>query len=367
MEFGLGEQQRLLDDSLRALLADGLALESLRTIAEAGTGHDDDLGQSLAELGLSGLLVPEALGGAGFAMLDAAVAAEALGHAAAPQPFLASAVMAPKALAESGSEAQQRDWLPRIAAGEAQFAMAFDGLTGGTAASDLKLDGKILSGHLEGVLDGAGASHLLIYLADGRAALLETAAEGVSLALRPSLDRTRPLAEASFEGAPVEILDAANQPLEAARNVIAAGRVMLAADTLGAAQKMLDDAIAYAGERVQFGRVIASFQAVKHLCAEMVTMLEPCRALVWYAAYAQDIAAEDALSVAGHAKAHLAEAGREVSRSATEVHGGMGFTDLLGLHYWFKRVSFNRQVLGGPERCRHDAALAQGWISEEAG
>ena len=109
MEFGLGEQQRLLDDSLRALLADGLALESLRTIAEAGTGHDDDLGQSLAELGLSGLLVPEALGGAGFAMLDAAVAAEALGHAAAPQPFLASAVMAPKALAESGSEAQQRE------------------------------------------------------------------------------------------------------------------------------------------------------------------------------------------------------------------------------------------------------------------
>jgi alkylation response protein AidB-like acyl-CoA dehydrogenase len=300
-------------------------------------------------------------------VLDAAVAAEALGFAAAPTPFLASAVMAPRALLVSASEAQQQAWLPRIAAGEARLSMAFAGLTGSTAGHDLKLDGERLGGRIDGLLDAAGASHLLIYLADGRAALVDAAAEGVTLALQPSLDRTRPLAEASFEGAAVEILDAANQPLEAARSVIAAGRVMLAADTLGAAQKMLDDATAYAGERVQFGRIIASFQAVKHLCAEMVTMLEPCRALVWYAAYAQDIAAEDALSVASHAKAHLAEVGREVSRTATEVHGGMGFTDLLGLHYWFKRISFNRQVMGGPERCRHDAAITQGWISQEAG
>ncbi len=364
MEFGLGEQQRLLDDSLRAMLADRLPLETLRGIAEAGTGEDDDLGQSLADLGLDGLLVPEGLGGAGFGLLDAAVAAEALGSAVAPAAFLARTVMAPRALAESASEAQQQAWLPKIASGEARFAMALAGLTGSTAESDLNLDGVLLTGRIDGVLDAAGATHVLIYLADGRAVVLDCQAEGVATNLCPSLDRTRPLADLELTKAPVEILDAANQPLEAARSVIAAGRVMLAADTLGAAQKMIDDAVAYAGERVQFGRTIASFQAVKHLCAEMVTLLEPCRALVWYAAYAQDIAAEDRLSVASHTKAHLAEVGREVSRTATEVHGGMGFTDLLGLHYWFKRISFNRQVMGGPERCRHDAAIAQGWIGE---
>jgi alkylation response protein AidB-like acyl-CoA dehydrogenase len=95
----------------------------------------------------------------------------------------------------------------------------------------------------------------------------------------------------------------------------------------------------------------------------MATMLEPCRAMVWYAAHAQDALPEEASAVASHAKAHLAEVGREVARLATEVHGGMGFTDLLGLHYQFKRITHDRQVLGGPERCRHDAAVAQGWIA----
>jgi alkylation response protein AidB-like acyl-CoA dehydrogenase len=125
---------------------------------------------------------------------------------------------------------------------------------------------------------------------------------------------------------------------------------------------MLDRAVAYAKERVQFGRVIGSFQGVKYMCADMATMLEPCRAMVWYAAYAQDAILEEAASAANHAKAHLAEVTREVARLATEVHGGMGFTDLLGLHFQFKRITFDRQVLGTSERCRHDAAVAQGWI-----
>ena len=124
---------------------------------------------------------------------------------------------------------------------------------------------------------------------------------------------------------------------------------------------MLDRAVAHAREREQFGRPIGSFQAVKHMCAEMAAMLEPCRALVWYAAYAQDALPDEARLAACHAKAHLGEVGREVSRLATEVHGGMGFTDELGLHHWFKRISVNRQLLGGPERCRREAAALQGW------
>jgi alkylation response protein AidB-like acyl-CoA dehydrogenase len=127
---------------------------------------------------------------------------------------------------------------------------------------------------------------------------------------------------------------------------------------------MLEQAVAYAGQRRQFGRAIASFQAVKHACAEMAAALEPCRAFVWYAAHAQDRPEEEARVLAAQVKAHLDEVGRDVARTATEVHGGMGFTELLGLPFWFKRIMANRQLLGGPERCRQEAALAQGLAAE---
>ena len=109
-----------------------------------------------------------------------------------------------------------------------------------------------------------------------------------------------------------------------------------------------------------FGRAIGSFQAVKHMCAEMAAELEPARALVWYAAYAFDNAPEEATVMAAHAKAHLSEIGRFIARTSTEVHGGIGITDLLGLHYWFKRIGQNRQLLGGPEKVREIAARMQG-------
>jgi alkylation response protein AidB-like acyl-CoA dehydrogenase len=143
--------------------------------------------------------------------------------------------------------------------------------------------------------------------------------------------------------------------------MIDAGRIALAADTLGAGERMLEKAVAYAKERKQFGRVIGSFQAVKHLCAEMVAELEPCRALIWYAAHAFDVMPEKSRLLSAQAKSHVSEVGQFVARTATEMHGGMGFTDLLGLHFWFKRIGFNRQILGSPERARHDAAVAQGW------
>ena len=134
---------------------------------------------------------------------------------------------------------------------------------------------------------------------------------------------------------------------------------MLAADMLGASGAMIAKAVDYAQERRQFGRVIGSFQAVKHMCAEMVAQLEPCRALVWYAAYAAEGALDDAPLMAVHAKALLSEVSRFVARTSTEVHGGMGFTDLLGLHYWFKRVGLDRQLFGGPETVRTLAARLQ--------
>lgn len=366
MRFGLTEEQELFGRSLRGFIADRLPPDMLRQLAEPGIGFDSELWRGVGELGLHGLLVPEEHGGTGLGMLDAAVAAEALGYHAAPVPFVAALVMAVKVFRLAADVRQQRTWLPRIAAGKVRIGLGFGGLFGETGSVALH-QGTCLSGALYGLLDAGGATHLLIFLRDGRAALLEAEAPGVTIKRRRSVDRTRALAEVELVMAPAaELLEATDDPLAAARRARDAGRVILAADMLGAAQNMLDRAVAYAKERVQFGRVIGSFQGVKYMCADMATMLEPCRSLVWYAAYTQDAVPEEAAAAASHAKAHLAEVGREVARLATEVHGGMGFTDLLGLHFQFKRITFDRQVLGPPERCRHDAAVAQGWIAASA-
>jgi alkylation response protein AidB-like acyl-CoA dehydrogenase len=361
MEFGLSLEQRQFDDSLRSFLTDRLPMERLRTLAEPGGGYDEGLWNGLTELGLHGLIVPERFGGAGLGVLDAAVAAEGLGYAAAPVPFTGTTVMAPLAFVNSATEAQQDAYLPLVAAGEARIAVGFAGLAGQTGAASVTLDGTRLTGKISGVMDAGAATHFLVYLRDGTGALVDANAPGVSTSLHRSLDRTRPLVHVSFNGTTAEPLVAANDKLAAARRVLDAGRVVLAADMVGAAQTMLDRAVAFAKERVQFGRVIGSFHGVKYMLADCVTMLEPCRGMVWYAAHAQDGLPDEARLTACHAKAHVADVAREVARMTTETHGGMGFTDLLGLHYWFKRISFNRQILGGPERCREEAAELQGW------
>jgi alkylation response protein AidB-like acyl-CoA dehydrogenase len=361
MEFELTLEQRQFEDSLRAFLADHLPMERLRALAEPGGGYDDALWQGLVKLSLQGLLVPERFGGAGLGILDAVVAAEALGHAVAPLPFVGSVVMATMGLMNSANEAQQGEYLPRIAAGECRFAVALPSLAGQTGVASTQFADGRLSGRVTGVADAGAATHYLIYLPDGHAVIVAAVASGVSARVQRSVDRTRPVSDITFDRAVAERLDAANSPIAVAQRVLDAGRVVLAADTLGAAQHMLDSAVAFAKERVQFGRVIGSFQGMKYMLAECVTALEPCRAMVWYAAYAQDALPNEARLTACHTKAQLGDVARDIARLATEAHGGMGFTDLLGLHYWFKRISFNRQMLGAPERCREEAAQLQGW------
>ena len=345
MEFALSEEQRLFADSLRNLLADRLPVEALRRHAEIGNGFDAELWESLTELGLPGLLVPERFGGAGLGVLDAAVAAEMLGGAAAFAPFAGSVVMATLAFLHGATEELQEAWLPLIASGEVRFGVGFS--QNGTSVN--------------AAIDAGQPTHLLVYLPDGNAAVID--ADHVVMRMHRSIDRTRPVTDFTFELAGATRLDAANAPVAAMQRVLDAGRVVLAADTLGAAQHMFDHALSFVKQRSQFNRIIGSFQAVKHQFADMVTMLEPCRAMVWYAAYAQDALPNEARLTALQTKAHLGDVGRDIARMATEAHGGMGFTDLLGLHYWFKRISFNRQMLGNPEHCREEAARLQGWIA----
>jgi alkylation response protein AidB-like acyl-CoA dehydrogenase len=190
--------------------------------------------------------------------------------------------------------------------------------------------------------------------------LVEASAPGIEVIELTTVDKTRTSIELILKNVDADLLSGSDNK-SIIEKVLDAGRIMLAADTVGAAQVMLDKSVAYSLERKQFGRLIGSFQAVKHMCAEMAAELEPCHSMIWHAAHCFDNVPEEARLMACQTKAHISEVGQQISKTATEVHGGMGFTDELGLHYWFKRIGLNRQLLGSPELIREEAGRLQGF------
>ena len=362
MDFGLSDDQKMMQDSVRRTLERVASLERVRKADADKEPYAADIFNALRELGVPGILIPADYGGLELSLFDAALIAEMLARHVAPVPFVASAVMAPLGLMGAGSDEQKSAWLPKLASGEIVAGVAISEHASGArdgAAISVK-NGK-LSGRTNFVLDFAGANIFIVADHFAGLHLVHANAKGLEKNVLSTIDRTRSVGELIFGNVEGEPLTAGN-PAATLDRMIDAGRAILAADTLGAGEMMIEKSVEYAKERKQFGRVIGSFQAVKHLCAEMAAELESCRALVWYAAHGFDAFPEQSRRLTAHAKAHLSEVGQFVARTATEVHGGMGFTDLLGLHYWFKRIGFDRQILGGPERVRNDAAIAQGWV-----
>lgn len=364
MEFGLSEDQRILEDSVRRTLENAVPLDKVRQAAQSGTGDDPEVWSALTELDATGVLIPEEYGGSGLTFFDAALIAEALGRVCAPAPFLGTAIMAATALLEAGTDAQKREFLPRIASGELKIGIAVSETIQARDGAGVTFSGGALNGSALFVLDGLSADLTLIAAGRDTLALVPRDAPGLERRPMMTLDKTRGLTELRLTDVRTNaLIGGPGGAGRAIRRMIDAGRAALAADMLGAQEVMIERAVAYALERKQFNRAVGSFQAVKHACAEMAADLEPARALVWYAAYAQDHAPEEASLMACHAKAHAGEIGRSIANNATLVHGGMGFTELMGLHYWFKRVHVDRALLGGPERLRHEAAVLQGWAA----
>lgn len=357
LRFELSLEQKLLQESLRRHFKASGGLDRTRVFIANQELIAQDLVDGLARLGVFGIIIDEVHGGGGLTLLDAALAVEMLGYNAAPVPFVASSVIAPLALLRSGDEAQKRRWLPELASGTKIAGAAVSELAGARDGVRIEAHGSKLYGHALFVIDFEAD---LYVVADGmgKIYLVEADASGLERRRLGTIDQTRSIGELIFDAVEAEPLARNDKFLP--RSLIDAGRVMIAADMLGAAQSMLDQAVAYSKVREQFGRPIASFQAVKHLCAEMAAALEPCRSLLWYAGHALDAMPEDASVIACHAKAHISEVSTFVARRAIEVHGGIGFTDLVGLHYWFKRIGLSRQLLGGPQLVRADAARLQG-------
>ncbi len=359
MDFGLSDDQRLIQETVRGFLDDRVPITRVRELRDADCPNDRGIWKALAELGMTGILVPEAQGGSGLTLLDAALVSQSLGHAVTPTAFLSSAVMVPIALgALDGAEADA--WLGGIAGGELVFGLAATKTFSIREGAGVALEGGALRGKAMMALDACGADRLLLAVAGDRLAVIRSDAPGLESTRLATIDATRCTSELLLDGVAPEAVfgDAGN----AIARMLDAGRIALAADSLGACEAMIEQAVAYAKQRKQFGRVIGSFQAVKHMCAEMMAELEPARSLLWYAAHSFDALPEEAPLMACHVLAHVSEIGREIASVATQVHGGIGWTDEQNLHFWFKRIGVARHLLGGPELLRDRAAAIQGLV-----
>ena len=360
MYFGLSEEQKSLEENINRFLADNVPLDTIKAVANGEESKADAVHQGILDLGLSGLVIPEEYGGLELNMLFATVVAAALGSGTAPVPYTGSYVMAPLAINLAGSDDQKNQWLPKIAGGECVIGVGLSEYVGAREDAGIEFSNGKLSGRSLFLIDGKNADAYLLANKSGELFLVEASSPGIEVIELTTVDKTRTSLELILKDVNADLLSGSSDK-SVIEKVLDAGRIMLAADTVGAAQVMLDKSVAYSLERKQFGRLIGSFQAVKHMCAEMAAELEPCHSMIWHAAHCFDNVPEEARLMACQTKAHISEVGQQVSKTATEVHGGMGFTDELGLHYWFKRIGLNKQLLGSPELIREEAGKLQGF------
>ena len=362
MDFGLSDDQQLFRQTLRRFLEEKCPSTRVRAVMEGPDGHDTALWQGLVELGVTGLTIPADFGGAGLELLDLALAAEALGYAAAPGPFLGNA-MATVALVESDDADAKRRWLERVATGESLLTVAYgeeesrwDPTTFGATVTK-----GALTGTKPLVPYAAQCAALIVAACDGDGPglwLVEKGARGLTIEDLSTVDSTRRLSSVTFREAPAAKLRGGAKAL---RRSLDAGAVLLAADAFGGAERCLDMTVRYALDREQFGQPIGAFQGVKHQLANLACELEPALSLWWYAAHAFDRIQNESERHAALAKAHLTDLFDRATREATELHGGIGFTWEYDLHLWFRRAIFDRSFLGEAAFHRERAAVLAGW------
>lgn len=363
MEFGLSNDQRLLQEAVSQFLAAEAKLDVIQRAVEGGDDLLAPMRMGLSELGLNALLIPEDEGGLGLGFFEAALVQQMLGRFVVPIDMSGN-VLAALVFRRMRDTAARSAWFRKLATGEAVLGLALSAPPAARCgASGVQSRGEALHGSVPFAQLPVGATHLLVVDEAGCSWVADIASEGLLITPLETIDRTRSFASLTLEGIVAERIVTEPGGGDLAGELLAFIRILIAADTLGAAERMIEAAVQYSLERKQFGVPIASFQAVKHMCAEMAARVEPCKALLWHAAFVAASGMPEGPVMACLAKSHLSDVGRFVARTSTEVHGGMGFTDALGLHLWFKRIGMNRQLFGGPEFLRAEAARMQGWTS----
>ena len=377
MDFGLSEEQEMLQRSAREFLTQECPPTFVRTLYTEPDGFSRELHRKMAEQGWTGLLIPEAYGGLGLSMLDMALLLEEMGRAVVPGPFMFSSVLVALALMQGGSSVQKKTWLPRIASGEAIGTLAFleeadrSDAAGITLKAKKTRDGYLLSGTKMFVPFAAVADVLLTAVRTSSRGeegisllLLERTMPGVSIQPLDIFDQTRRVYEVELKNVTVTksaLVGGEGGGWKILARLLDAAAIALAADSLGGSQKSLEMAVDYTKVRTQFNRPIASFQALKHLAADMASEIEPARALVWYAAHAFDTHLREASRAASLAKARLSEVYSRTTNRAVQMHGGIGFTWEHDLHFWFKRAKWNEFAFGDATFHRERLAQLEGF------
>jgi alkylation response protein AidB-like acyl-CoA dehydrogenase len=361
MDFGFSEEQEMLRTSARGFLEKECPSTLVRRLMEDERGYEPELWKKMAGLGWTGLVIPEAYGGAGLSYVDMVLVLEEMGRVVLPSPFLWT-VMVAEAIKRAGNDPQKQALLPKFAAGDLIATPAWlepsalwgpEGITlpGRRNGGDFTLDGSKLFVNDAHIADcmlvaartgGSGAEGITLFA-------IEAKRPGISITRLKTMDQTRKLSEVRFDGVKATVADVVGdvgQGWRTLSDVIDRGKVMLSAEMMGGAQKVLETTVDYAKVRVQFGRPIGSFQAVQHKCANMMIDVEGAKSAVYYAAWALSNEVPQAPVAAAVAKSAASDAFRRVSADGIQVHGGIGFTWDHDMHLYFKRAKSSEFTFG---------------------
>jgi acyl-CoA dehydrogenase len=350
--FALTDEQRDLGDAVRSLLADRFETATRDAYDDpTGDANPPHLWKSLAEQGLFAVLVPEEHGGLGLGQLEAAVVARVLGAAVAPGPWLPT-VLSAEAIRLAGSPGQQSDWLPRVAAGQAHLALAVRGPGGAWDISGIpataRNGGQVRLDGTAALVEAAHVAEALVVAArevDGVGLyIVDATAPGVAVRRHETLDRTTRLCDVFLDGAPGERL--AKSSADVLTTVLDRGATLVANDLVGTGREALTRTVAYDRERVQFGRPVGSFQAIKHALADLHVAVTMAEHAGLYAAYAIDEALPDAPVSVSVAKAKATEAAVLATGAMIQYHGGIGYTWEHDAHFFFKRAKRQEHMFG---------------------
>jgi len=358
MQFGLTETQQVLKNSAREFFSAECPIAEVRRLMETDTTYDAALWQKMAHQGWTGIVFDEECGGLGLGMVEMAVALEEMGRALLPGPYLSTVLLAGGVIDAAGNPTQKRKYLSRISSGEARATVALLEASASWDPGAVQLvarptpTGFALNGRKMFVPDAAAADFLVCAARRGPDLglfIVPRDARGLTISPLPAIDETRKLCQVAFEDVAVAepdclaIGDLARAALDRA---LAVATVALVAEMVGGMQRVMEIAVEYAKARKQFGKPIGQFQAVQHLCADMLLLTESSRSAAYYAAWALQERAPEAGVAVSIAKAYSSDAYREVGNRGIQVQGGMGFTWENNVHLYYKRAKASELMFG---------------------
>ena len=367
MNFAFTEEQEELRKTVRQFLEAKSAEDAVREQMETENGFDAAVWSQMGEqMGLQGLIVPEEFGGSGYGYVELGIVLEEMGRSLLCAPFFSTVVLAANTLIHSGDDAAKAAHLPGIAAGETIATVAFTEPSGkwDEAGITLAASGSgsdyTLTGTKMFVLDGHTANLIIVAARTANGVSLFTVAgdaAGLTRTALSTMDQTRKQAKLEFSNTPATLLGAEGQGWTILNTVLDLAAVGLAAEQVGGAQMCLDMAVQYAKDRVQFGRPIGSFQAIKHKCADMLLEVESAKSAAYYAGWCASELNDELPAVASLAKAYCSDAYFHAASENIQIHGGIGFTWEHPAHMYFKRAKSSELLFGDPTY--HRELLAQ--------